>query len=88
MGTANDRSRYIEVLRILCKSKGDLSKESQDTFVANPLRVLDSKRDEDAQVIAEAHSILDHLSTKQTIISSRCKKVWKANTLFGGTKTC
>ena len=63
MGTANDRSRYIEALsEYFANQKGDLSKESQDTFVANPLRVLDSKRDEDAQVIAEAPSILDHLS--------------------------
>ncbi len=63
MGTALDRSRYIEALsEYFANQKGDLSKESQDTFVANPLRVLDSKRDEDAQVIAEAPSILDHLS--------------------------
>jgi len=63
IGTSQDRVRYIEALsQYLENQKEFLSKESQDTFAVNPLRVLDSKRDEDVQVISEAPSILDHLS--------------------------
>jgi len=55
----------VEALRgYLEKRKGDLSTEMQETLVSNPLRVLDSKRTEDIEVVSEAPSILEHLSVE------------------------
>ena len=63
VGTTQDRTRYVEALReYLEKRKDDLSTETQETLTSNPLRVLDSKRAEDIEVISEAPSILEHLS--------------------------
>ena len=63
VGTSQDRTRYIEALSgYLEKRKSDLSAEAQETLVSNPLRVLDSKRNEDIGVVSEAPSILEHLS--------------------------
>jgi len=65
VGTTQDRTRYVEALRgYLEKRKGDLSTEMQETLVSNPLRVLDSKRTEDIEVVSEAPSILEHLSVE------------------------
>ena len=63
VGTLQDRVRYIETLSgYLEKQKGALSTAAQETLASNPLRVLDSKRAEDVEVISEAPSILEHLS--------------------------
>lgn len=65
VGTTQDRTRYVEALReYLEKRKDDLSTETQETLTSNPLRVLDSKRAEDIEVISEAPSILEHLSAE------------------------
>ena len=67
VGTTQDRTRYVEALReYLEKRKDNLSTETQETLVSNPLRVLDSKRAEDIEVISEAPSILEHLSDQAT----------------------
>jgi histidyl-tRNA synthetase len=39
-----------------------LSRESQERFEKNPLRILDSKGEEDIPIVAKAPSILDYLS--------------------------
>ena len=63
VGTLQDRIIYIEALsEYLEKQKGFLSTETQETLSSNPLRVLDSKRAEDIEVISQAPSILEHLS--------------------------
>ena len=63
VGTLQDRIVYIEALsEYLEKQKGFLSTEAQETLSSNPLRVLDSKRAEDIEVISQAPSILEHLS--------------------------
>ena len=63
LGGPGDRARYIETLRgYLTAHREDLTEESLATLEANPLRVLDSKRDGDAEVVAAAPNILDHLS--------------------------
>ena len=67
VGTTQDRTRHVEALReYFEKRKDDLSTETQETLVSNPLRVLDSKRAEDIEVISEAPSILEHLSDQAT----------------------
>ncbi len=63
VGTLQDRIVYIEALsEYLEKQKGFLSTEAQETLSSNPLRVLDSKRAEDIEVLSQAPSILEHLS--------------------------
>src|SRR3954447_1119998 len=52
LGVPADRVRYIDVLRAyLTANLGDLSDQSKATLEKNPLRVLDSKRPEDAPII-------------------------------------
>ena len=63
LGDDGDRERYVEILRsYLSANSGDLSKESLETLARNPLRVLDSKRDQDAAIVAGAPSIRESLS--------------------------
>jgi histidyl-tRNA synthetase len=63
LGDAGDRAAYIETLRTYLESRsGELSDEARTTLSRNPLRVLDSKRPQDAVVIAGAPVISDHLS--------------------------
>ena len=63
VGTLQDRIVYIEALsEYLEKQKGFLSTEAQETLSSNPLRVLDSKRAEDIEVVSQAPIILEHLS--------------------------
>lgn len=63
LGDSGDRERYVEVLRsYLSANSGGLSKESLETLSRNPLRVLDSKREQDAPIVAGAPSISESLS--------------------------
>lgn len=58
LGDPDDRSAYINALHEYFDShRGELSAESQVTLERNPLRVLDSKRDQDQMLIANAPSI-------------------------------
>jgi histidyl-tRNA synthetase len=55
LGEPDDRARYVEALHDYFVAAGDrLSEQSRATLERNPLRVLDSKRDGDAAVIAGA----------------------------------
>lgn len=63
LGDRGDRAVYVAALRTYLESRlGELSEQSRETLLKNPLRVLDSKREEDASVIADAPVILDHIS--------------------------
>jgi histidyl-tRNA synthetase len=58
LGDPDDRARYVEALRAyLTARSGELTEESRKTLERNPLRVLDSKREPDRAVIAEAPEI-------------------------------
>jgi histidyl-tRNA synthetase len=58
LGEPADRARYVEALRThFEQAGGDLSEQSIQTLDKNPLRVLDSKRREDAPFIASAPTI-------------------------------
>jgi histidyl-tRNA synthetase len=55
LGEPGDRARYVELLRSHFTAHADeLSPESRTTLERNPLRVLDSKRPHDAEVVAAA----------------------------------
>ena len=62
LGDAGDRDRYAEALRAYCEARADgLTAETRATLARNPLRVLDSKREGDAEVLAGAPRMGDHL---------------------------
>lgn len=63
VGDSGDRDRYSTALSAHFSAHLDaLSAESRATLGRNPLRVLDSKRPEDAALIAAAPKMVDHLS--------------------------
>src|SRR5262245_21271574 len=60
LGSPDERARYIDSLRrYFTDHLAELSDQSVTTLARNPLRVLDSKRPEEAAVIAGAPSIAD-----------------------------
>jgi histidyl-tRNA synthetase len=63
LGEPADRARYVEALRTHFEAHLDvLSEASKVTLARNPLRVLDSKRPEDAPLVAAAPRIADFYS--------------------------
>jgi len=55
LGDLESRNRYNdELVRYLASRKQELSEQSVATFSTNPMRVLDSKREEDQEIINEA----------------------------------
>ena len=65
LGEPDDRSRYVEALREHFTAAGDrLSEQSRATLDRNPLRVLDSKREQDQELIADAPRIGDFHSAE------------------------
>ncbi|HEV8297638.1 MAG TPA: His/Gly/Thr/Pro-type tRNA ligase C-terminal domain-containing protein, partial [Acidimicrobiales bacterium] len=63
LGDTGDRMRYADALRdYFAAYRADLSDEANETLVRNPLRVLDSKRRQDASVVAGAPVLAEHLS--------------------------
>ena len=65
LGEPEDRSRYVTALRDYFEAnRGALSPESQITLDKNALRVLDSKRPDDAPIIAGAPRIAEFYSAE------------------------
>ncbi|MFM7820609.1 MAG: histidine--tRNA ligase, partial [Actinomycetota bacterium] len=63
LGEPDDRARYVEALTAHFSANADaLSPESRQTLQKNPLRVLDSKRPQDAPLVAAAPRIADFYS--------------------------
>ena len=63
LGDDTCRPQYFAALEAYLRDHaGDLSEESRETLDKNPLRVLDSKREQDAAIIAGAPLMVDHLS--------------------------
>ncbi|HUC33937.1 MAG TPA: histidine--tRNA ligase [Ilumatobacteraceae bacterium] len=58
LGEPDDRARYVDALQAHFSAHlGDLSDESKVTLAKNPLRVLDSKREQDTALISDAPRI-------------------------------
>jgi len=63
LGEPDDRARYVAALRAYFEShRAELSADSQTTLDKNALRVLDSKRPGDAEIIAGAPRIAEFYS--------------------------
>ncbi|HMK12667.1 MAG TPA: histidine--tRNA ligase, partial [Acidimicrobiales bacterium] len=65
IGDAASRPGYLDALRThFSAHAASLSEQSKATLQVNPLRVLDSKREQDAPVVASAPKTIDHLSSE------------------------
>ncbi|MCB0957463.1 MAG: histidine--tRNA ligase [Ilumatobacter sp.] len=65
LGEPDDRARYVAALTAHFEANLDaLSPESRVTLQKNPLRVLDSKREQDAPLVAAAPHIADFYSAE------------------------
>ena len=65
LGEPSDRERYMQALKDYFNNNlEDLSQATQATLTKNPLRVLDSKRPEDQQIIDGAPRISEFYSTE------------------------
>jgi len=65
LGEPEDRARYVDALKTHFESHlSALSEESRVTLQKNPLRVLDSKREQDAALVAAAPQIAEFYSEK------------------------
>ena len=74
IGTAETRRAYAEALRAHLEPKRDsLSPDSQRRLETNVLRILDSKEEADRAAVAEAPSILDHLTAEDAEHFSRVR---------------
>jgi len=63
LGDKADRPGYLDALRTYFGEHLDaLSEQSRTTLAINPLRVLDSKRPNDAEIVAGAPVLLDYIS--------------------------
>ncbi|MFV2038972.1 MAG: histidine--tRNA ligase [Acidimicrobiales bacterium] len=63
LGDPTCRPAYMEALGSYLRDSADrLSQQSRDTLAKNPLRVLDSKRSQDQDVIAGAPLMVDYLT--------------------------
>jgi histidyl-tRNA synthetase len=63
LGSGDDRERFIEALQAhFATHQNELSEASRTTLAVNPLRVLDSKREQDQSIINSAPKMLDFLS--------------------------
>ena len=63
LGEPDDRARYVDALKAYFEANlSELSEESKLTLQKNPLRVLDSKRPQDAALVAGAPRIADFYS--------------------------
>ncbi|MGI8791793.1 MAG: histidine--tRNA ligase [Acidimicrobiales bacterium] len=63
LGDDTCRPSYLEALTAyFSERRADLSEASQETLAKNPLRVLDSKRPEDQQIVDAAPVMVDYLS--------------------------
>jgi histidyl-tRNA synthetase len=63
LGDADCRPGYLDTLREWLRTRaGDLSADARERLELNPLRVLDSKRERDVEVTADAPVLVDHLS--------------------------
>ena len=67
LGDPEDRRRFTEAVgEYLTSRAGELSEQSRETMQRNPLRVLDSKRPEDASIISTAPRIEEFWSPEAT----------------------
>ncbi len=75
LGDKADRPAYLSALTDYFNASLDqLSEQSQQTLAVNPLRVLDSKRPQDAELVAAAPVLADFISAEATAAFERVQQ--------------
>jgi len=65
IGSRESKSRYRDKLtEYLLQYKKDLSEDSQDRITTNPIRILDSKHENDKKIVQNAPKISDYLTNE------------------------
>src|SRR5258707_2009972 len=81
VGTAASRPAYREALRDYVRPfLSEMSEEGQGRFEANPLRMLDTKDENDLRLLADAPRLVDfldderllHFATLQAYLAAAC----------------
>lgn len=63
LGSDEDRDNYKkELVKYLSKYSNDLSEDSQKRLTTNPLRILDSKSEEDKNILKSAPTLTDYIN--------------------------
>lgn len=79
LGTLDDREKYKKDLVVYLKKRSvELSEDSQRRLESNPLRILDSKSENDQKILLEAPSILDYLNAESATEFESVKSILKA----------
>ncbi len=64
IGESEERSAYREALKIYLQPHlSELSDESKERFLTNPLRILDSKNEKDKRILEKAPALINYLSS-------------------------
>ena len=75
LGDPESRSAYRAALvDYFTKREEELSQESRERLVRNPLRILDSKNEGDRRVVADAPSFADHLNEESRTFFEQVKE--------------
>lgn len=88
LGDQESRAKYRgALLQYLQKYRDQLSKESQERLERNPLRILDSKSEEDQKILMEAPNYSDSLSPKAGDFFNQVQKyIYTQRDLFHSLK--
>ncbi len=79
LGDFAERPVYLEALSAYLAANADrLSDQARITMAVNPLRVLDSKRPQDAEVVADAPLMVDYLSDDAAAAFDRVRQGLRA----------
>lgn len=80
LGNIHSRLKYKEALFKYFKSHRDkLSQESKNRLERNPLRILDSKNEEDIEIVSNAPIILDYLDSESLTHFEKVQKLLSEN---------
>lgn len=82
IGNSSSRKIYRDTLvRYLIEHKERLSKESKERLERNPLRILDSKDQDDQAILANAPNILHYLDTESIEHFNQVQKLLQQNSV-------
>lgn len=80
LGDAEDRKKFRDLLtKYFQNHSSKLSKESQDRLEKNPMRILDSKEEQDQEIIQNAPKIFDVLSDESKSFFDKVLDILKTN---------
>jgi len=80
LGSQDDQSNYSKILiDYLCQYKSKLSETSLSRLEKNPMRILDSKDDQDKEILQNAPVITENLSKESSMYFNQVKEFLENN---------